>query len=308
MQLVSYFNRPEYIFRPRQIYQRFFDWQLSEEKSYQTIKLPWQVDLIAYLEPNDSVGKAIASYGIYDLSLTEALWRLAFPGEVAVDIGANVGYTTSIMAKRVGSQGKVICFEPNPFTFKDLDKNITHWQQRSNWHHIKAHELALSKVAGIGKLILPNKNRGEAFIQTSKTDELQQNNHHQHQEYTVNLVRLDEIIQDIESIGVMKIDVEGHELEVLQGAETLIAKGCIRDLIFEEHKGYPSPVSQYLEKQGYTIFRIWKGFWRPRLKNPNPKIIHPWEPPNYLATLNPQRALQLFQKYGWYSLHNSEIK
>lgn len=307
MKLTNYLNRPEYILRPRQISRRLLNFKVSKKNHYQTIKLPWQLDLITYVDPDDIVGKAIASYGIYDLSLTEAIWRLTFPGEVAIDIGANVGYTTSIMARRVGIQGKVVCFEPNPFTFKDLDKNITNWQQTLDWHHIKAHPLALSKETGIGKLILSNKNRGEAFVKTNKSDELQQNNT-QHQEYTVNLARLDEIIQDIESIGVMKIDVEGHELEVLQGAEKLIAKGTIRDLIFEEHNKYPSHVSQYLEKQGYTIFRIWKGFWRPLLKKTNQEITHPWEPPNYLATLNPQRALRLFQKYGWYSLRNSETK
>lgn len=106
--LKLYINRPEYIFRPNQIFQRFFKSNLHQKNEFHSVNLPWGLNIKIPTNPNDVVGKAISSYGIYDLSLTELLWRLIFPGETALDIGANIGYMTSIMAKRVGQTGKVI--------------------------------------------------------------------------------------------------------------------------------------------------------------------------------------------------------
>lgn len=50
------------------------------------------------------------------------------------------------------------------------------------------------------------------------------------------------------------------------------------------------------------IFQIWKGFWKPKLESPIKNLAHPWEPPNYLATLNPQRATERIKDWGWKSL------
>ncbi|HEY9600524.1 MAG TPA: hypothetical protein V6C85_02875, partial [Allocoleopsis sp.] len=75
--------------------------------------------------------------------------------------------------------------------------------------------------------------------------------------------------------------------------------------IFEDHRGYPSPVSQFLEDHGYTIFRLWKGFWKPRLEIPSKTLVHSWEPPSYLATKDPSRAQERLGKRGWYSLQTN---
>jgi hypothetical protein len=96
--------------------------------------------------------------------------------------------------------------------------------------------------------------------------------------------------------------MENYELQVLQGAGELISGGYIRDIIFENHLGYPSQVTQYLESNGYSIFRIWKGLWKARILQPTQNLFHPWEPPNYLATRDPARAKYLMKNYGYKSL------
>ncbi|MHC5821300.1 MAG: FkbM family methyltransferase, partial [Nostoc sp.] len=94
--LKMYVNRPEYIFRPTQIYHRFFYGNSNSNSEFKNANLPWKVKIKISIYPNDVVSNAISKYGIYDLSLTEALWRLTSPGETAIDIGANIGYMTSI--------------------------------------------------------------------------------------------------------------------------------------------------------------------------------------------------------------------
>jgi hypothetical protein len=113
---------------------------------------------------------------------------------------------------------------------------------------------------------------------------------------------LDSSIEDKDRIKVLKLDVEGHELEVLEGAHELIT-AYTRDIIFEDHENYPSAVTQLLEKNNYTILRITKGILRPRLINPGLKnTSSDWEAPSYLATKDASRAIARMSKIGWQSL------
>lgn len=304
MNLINYINRPHYIFRPMQIYRRLFRSPRQNTQEFENVLLPWGVNIKIRPIPSEIVGRSIWATGIYDLNVTELLWRLIDKGEIAVDVGANIGYMTSIMAKRVGETGKVWAFEPNPEVYQELSENISNWQQTIKWNNIDAQPLALSNSSGVGILVQNNQNRGEGHIisdlndPNSKSKNIIQN-------YTVSLAKLDEIIPSSQQIGVMKIDVEGHELEVLQGSINLINAHNIRDIIFEEHRGYPSSVSQFLEKHGYKIFRIWKGFWKPLLEPPTKNLFHPFEAPNYLATREPERCIKRLKSLGWASLYGS---
>ncbi len=295
--LKHYINRPEYIFRPWQIYHRLFGRNSSSTNKFQEIILPWQLSIKIPIFTNDSLLKAISIYGIYDLVLTEVIWRLIEIGETAIDIGANIGYVTSIMSVKVGKTGRVWCFEPNPEVYKELTINIESWKIKG-YDNISPQQIALSNYSGNGVLNLTPKNRGEVFIDTSqKVVNIQANSK---EACVVNIERLDNFLEkEKNNVGVLKIDVEGHELEVLQGAGNLICKHHVRDIIFEEHNSYPSPLTDFLESNGYTIFRIWKSFWRPILESPSKNLIHPWEPPNYLATLNAERATERIKDWGW---------
>jgi FkbM family methyltransferase len=299
MQLLNYLNRPEYIFRPLQIYRRLLRYRNQETTKFENILLPWGVTIKISPSSNEVVGRSLCLMGIYDLIVTEVLWRLIEGGETAIDVGANLGYMTTIMATKVGKTGKVWCFEPNPEVYQELSENVVNWQETLGWNHINTQQIALSNQSGLGILSVPTNNREEAAL-VSHSD--QQNQENRSENHTVTLARLDEIFKNSSPIGLMKIDVEGHELEVLQGASELISQQQIRDIIYEDHHGYPTPVSQFLEEHGYTIFRIWKGFWQPLLEPPTKKLVHQWEPPSYLATQEPARAIELLKKSGWSSL------
>lgn len=290
MNLINYMNRPEYIFQPRQIFKRLL---LRQNKNnlteFQDILLPWGTKFQVSLSSNNKTDHALLLQGIYDLSLTEVIWRLLMPEETALDIGANIGYVTSLMASRVDRNGKVICFEPNPDVYKQLCSTIEALPQ------VIPSQFALSNQSGTATLVIEPNNIGEAHL-TGDTESINSEN-----SFQVHKVRLDEVIE-VSQIHLMKIDVEGHELEVLEGAGDWIAKGRVRDIVFEEHKPYPNETTQFLESFGYTVFRIKKSFWKPRLISPKQFYRHPWEPPNYLASVEPDRAKKLLNDYGWKSL------
>jgi FkbM family methyltransferase len=297
MAALDYFNRPEYLLRPRQIYRRLLHPPRQTIDTFKTVGLPWGVPLKICPRTEEVVERSVWIFGIYDLSLSEVLWRLTDPQETVMDIGANIGYTASLLAHRVGLGGKVICFEPHPEIYSELVENVKSWQHEKGWSHLQLHQIALSNRAGLGCLETPQSNRAAAALVSSETES---ETFKQKQSYSVNLQRLDSIWKEEDKqIGLLKIDVEGHEHQVFQGAEKLLSQGLIRDIVFEEHQLYPSQATRYLEQYGYQIFRIWKGFWKPILLPATDNRLHRWEPPNYLATLAPQRAIARFQKRGW---------
>ena len=114
--------------------------------------------------------------------------------------------------------------------------------------------------------------------------------------YEVEKVRLDEVIAG-RDVGVLKIDIEGHELAALQGARDSLAKGLIRDVVFEDHDPLPSPVSRMLESAGFAISGIEETLTRPLFVSG--RAPRGWDAPTYLATRDPERTQRLMQPRGW---------
>ncbi|MEH2411346.1 FkbM family methyltransferase [Nostoc sp.] len=302
-------NKPEYFFRPSQIWQRI---QRSTENNvinnFSSVILPWKAQIKVH--PDDTIGRAIYMTGVYDLIVTEMLWRLIEQGEIAIDVGANIGYMTSIMAAKVTQTGKVYCYEPHPEIYQELLENITSWQESMGWHNIIPREIAISDKSGSNVLTIPDgfdKNRGLSKIETNNNVLTINESSLIQKSYLVSVSTLDKILDLNQSfqIGVLKIDIEGHEFEALNGAKQMISQQKIRDIIFEEHNSNPSLVTNFLQKYGYTIFKAVGGFWGPIICSPESQITgRDWEPPCYLATINPARVVQRTKAWGWHSLHN----
>ncbi len=146
-------------------------------------------------------------------------------GDIVVDIGAHIGLYSLIGSKRVGEKGKIIAIEPHPSNFEILNRNI----QLNQFTNIitlncaiydknmrmRLYSTDVSGFSGHHSLILK---RAEKFIE-------------------VNAYTLDYILQ---SLGIMevnwiKIDVEGAEFEVLQGAQDILANSKDLSLIIELH-------------------------------------------------------------------------
>lgn len=282
---ISGIFKPEYMLRPRNIISRLRYWNTARLPSSMTILVrgkPFR------LRPHEIIGRHILHFGLFDLLVSEALTRLAAPGELAVDVGANIGYMTRVLAQRVGSRGQVMAFEPHPEIFSELTWNTV-------GEPIMLSQAAVSDRSGTAKLRIPANfagNRGIASLEAGCDA---------YDEVKVPIVTLDSTFASDVKIGVMKIDIEGHELSALRGADRMLRGGQIRDIVFEEHDPDHSEVATYLTRLGYHVFRLEKGFFAPKLRqiSDTPKISS-WESPSLLATLEPQRAKDLFSPKGWH--------
>ncbi len=291
--------RPEYLWRPSQLVHRL--WQIAANVSPQhQVILPWGAPIIA--DPSEHIGGCLWRTGVYDLVALESLVRLADPGELALDVGANFGLMTCALASAVGRDGRVICFEPHPLLLTELRENLELWRRQMAWDHVDVRPVALSDTDGSAPLIMPTdfaSNRGRSTLESLDDGD----------RVTVETRTLDAVLlADDPSVGVMKIDIEGHEYKALEGAAHLLADGRIRDIVFEEYDGYPSPVTRLLESYDYTIFALEGPMIGPRLITGPDSVhsVHRCDPPNYLATRDPDRAVLRFAHIGWQALRDAE--
>jgi FkbM family methyltransferase len=297
MSLAARLNRPEYLFSPRAVLKRLRRGRGHPGNGTTTtnVRLPWAQEITVF---PDEIGRTIIACGIFDLCVTETIHRLVDRGDLAVDVGANVGYLTNVMATRAGRTGRVVAFEPHPTVFEILERNARRWDADARGAAIEARRFALSNRAGIGHL--QSEGSAEAHMGLSSlraAGESRASN-----EFEVELARLDDLFVDGPP-KLLKIDVEGHEHKVLEGAQTMLDQGQIRDVVFEEHAIYPAPSMIFLEQRGMTLFTLKHSLFGLRVhpieEGPAPPL---WPGPNYLATLDPERALRLLRPRGWETL------
>lgn len=241
----------------------------------------------------ENIGAGIYYYGISDKIVSEAIWRLLDRGEVAVDVGANIGQNCSLMAVKTGFAGRVLAFEPHPEIFSELKRNYERWLQ-SGFPPIQLENVALGKATGEATLGMTEEfatNRGSAALLDYVAER---------EGIKVRVRQLDEFLNSVERVGVCKIDVEGHELPVLQGAEQTLRRRGIRDIIFEDFNTKPSAVTEFLRQHDFTVFELRDRWLKPclaRLKNESGSRAG--FSYNYLATLEPTRVIARFRSPGW---------
>jgi FkbM family methyltransferase len=287
----NYLKRPEYVFRPLQVLRRFR--RMGKEiPATASVALPWGA--ILKVRTSEHIGNDIFHYGIFDRIVPEAIYRLADPGELAVEVGANIGQNCSLLAVRTAPGGRVIAFEPHPEIFGELKSNASLWPERAG-NNIQLENCALGEANDEAWLVDGSEfhhNRGSASLLNGDPQKIEG------RKYKVAVRRLDDFVLAPAKVGVCKIDVEGHELSVLKGARETLGRGAIRDVIFEDFAPMPSPTVEFLRNHRFTIFQLSATWWKPRLQETGPGISPP-KGYNYLATLDPQRAEARFRAGGW---------
>jgi len=240
------------------------------------------------------IGKSIWTTGVFDIAVSEVLARLISPGDLVLDVGANVGYMSILMGLCAGHSGELICFEPHPVLYESLRDNLTQVQRQTRFPKTALRKVALSDKAGEDVLVIP-----QGFEDNDGIARLGGKNDRSAQGIPVATETLDSVLEK-RTAAVMKIDVEGHELAVLHGALEVIREARIRHIVYEDHQGPSSAVSSLLRGRGYTLLQIGWTLFGPRLESVDSELIcKPYEAPSYLATCDPEVALRACRGRGW---------
>ncbi|HHW4678544.1 MAG TPA: FkbM family methyltransferase [Xylella sp.] len=146
------------------------------------------------------------------------------PGDVYVDVGANVGMHTLAAARAMQGQGKIIAFEPFEPTMRMLEKSI--WMNGFS-SMAEIHQAAVSNTIGHQQLFIGATSGHHSLFALESSPNNAQG------PVEVPLVRLDGVITSGQRIDLMKIDAEGAELEVIRGGASLITSNPDIALIVE---------------------------------------------------------------------------
>lgn len=195
----------------------------------------------------DRIGHMINLEGRYEVGLLDCAFRFlrerGLIHGVAVDVGANIGNHSLYFADHFSN---VVSLEPNPRLFDLLELNA---MTRKN---VRALRIGASDVNKEMSLGYDPTNMGGGQLWPERPDASRS--------FTVpvKVQKLDDLPELADHpIGLVKIDVEGHELRVLKGAATLIARSR-PVVLFEQHaheaNGGSSDVVEWLKAQGYEAF------------------------------------------------------
>ncbi len=199
-----------------------------------------------------SLGLRLFRYGMRDpeFDLTRLLLH---PGEVFVDVGANVGLFSLVAAARVGSTGRVLACEPAPRMRAMVERNA----RLNHFRCIETHGVAVADYTGSAEFVVFE---GDGSGMSS----FQPANLAGGQVEVVEVTTLDDLISEEERsrVALLKIDVEGAEGSVLRGGRRLIDH--VRpDVLIEVEADHLArqgtsvgELQEFTDRAGYEAFRV----------------------------------------------------
>jgi FkbM family methyltransferase len=190
-----------------------------------------------------NAGRSHAGYmlGTSEARVQRALAQILRPGMTFYDVGANVGFHSTIAARLVGASGNVVSFEP----VAENAHAIRHNAELNQFAHVRVLEVALSDIDEIGDFRTSEESSWGALARSGNEPDRCSGS------IQVPVRRLDEVREDetLSPPDLMKIDVEGAEVAVLRGANRTIGKH--KPLLLIELHGTNAAISEYLTTVRY---------------------------------------------------------
>jgi FkbM family methyltransferase len=203
-----------------------------------------------FLKHDTYVGRSLDAYGEWSELECKVFGAIVRKGDIVVEAGSNVGAHTIQLAKLVGPAGKIVAFEPQRLLFQILCANLA----LNEMFNCYAYQAAVGSAAGILKVPQLDLYATQNFASLSLG--------HAGEGMDVPVIALDSL--DLPSLRFLKADVEGMEIEVLQGARRTIEKH--RPILYLENdrrENSPALITLVFEL-GYDIY--WDA---PPIFNPN---------------------------------------
>jgi len=197
--------------------------------------------------------------GCWEPGITQAIMSLVKPGMTIVEIGANVGYYTTLLGQLVGPAGCVRAFEANPEVFDILTQNLA---INGLIPRVKAERMLVCDTCGEREITVLSRHRGSGSM-LSFTDEFVTMFHDSKTVVRMPAITLDEYWTDHDiPIDMIKIDAEGSEPMIFEGMQRILAQTHLR-VICEFLKPFFAGGSQsaelFLERllgHGFTLQKI----------------------------------------------------
>lgn len=196
---------------------RVLRWQLATRLIPWPIALPFVEDTFLFAQRGMTGATGNYYCGLHEVQEMAFALHILRPGDHFVDIGANIGSYTILAGGAAGAS--VSSIEPIPLTFRHLAANVA--LNRLN-DRVLCHSIGLSSANGVLRFTTNLDTVNHVFTDTEAGPALD-----------VPVMRLDDLLADSVQPILIKLDVEGHELAVLQGAERVLADTRLLAVIME---------------------------------------------------------------------------
>ncbi len=197
------------------------------------------------------IGQSIRNYGEFSEAEVALFSQICKPNDTVIEVGANIGTHTQVFSKLVGDGGFVYAFEPQRVVFQTLCANMA----LNSITNVSAIHGALGKKSGCVYMPLVDYAKEYNFGGIG-VDDLESGE-------KVRLEKLDEYMNEISNLKLIKIDVEGMEQDVLKGAKQLILKYMPYMYIENDRIEKSYTLLKYIDSLGYRMY------WHlPKLYNP----------------------------------------
>lgn len=204
------------------------------------------------IKDNNGIEHELYYKGIYEKATMYVIRSCLKEGDAFIDVGANIGVVSLYASLCVGKSGKVYAYEANPDTVKLLQNNIA----LNGYTNITIFEYALGSQEGKGEIYpetIANNRGGASMVKREGQSSLK---------YEISIKKLDDTLGPIKPV-MMKVDVEGWELEVLKGSHNVLAAMdapiLIVECVMERENtiGSPNEIFNYLKSvNDYQIYKF----------------------------------------------------
>lgn len=232
---------------------RLFLWLFKHQylKYIEKIDKPINGNFKLKLNTNNFIDSCIYYTGDYEPYLKFHYKKIINPGDVVLDVGANIGFHSLYFAELTGLTGKVFSFEPIHLNFEALIHNIG----LNNFPQIIPNQIALgNENNSISIHLNQDQQNPGAFTLLAEGAK----------NYTINCEKGDDFLHNlgINKVNFIKIDVEGYEYEVLKGLKNTIVN--YRPVInFEYDRNYqlrhdnnPESIFIFLREMNYRFYEV----------------------------------------------------
>ena len=170
-------------------------------------------------------------------------------GMIFIDVGTHVGYYALIAAKLVGPSGRVYAFEPNPYNFQILKKNVS----RNNYTNVTTVNKAVSDTNGFTNFTIAESSDSGSLFEDVVKKKLEN--------VKVSVVSLDGFFENVSSSNapiILKIDAEGADALVVNGAIRTIARSQkivleVNPKSLKKSGSDPFEMLSWLKNMGYSV-------------------------------------------------------
>jgi FkbM family methyltransferase len=180
--------------------------------------VPEGVSLFVHCD-NDIISACISQSGCWEIVETGLVIETIKPGDVVLDLGANLGYYTCVFGKLAGLHGRVVGFEPNDMNYDLLTRNIAH----NRLENVQAIKAIVADKPGIGILTEHDSSNRGAHMAIPI-------DHPQFSKKTIHpRVTLDDLMSaGIDRVDFIKMDTQGSEPLIFKGGRDLIKANAKR--------------------------------------------------------------------------------